>query len=161
MEDETMTKAVKCTECGEIMVSTRENRPYSKLPGVLLLGVEVLRCPKCGESEVVIPKPNQLGDLLASHLIEKQYRLVGPEIRFLRAHLGLTGAELARRMGVSPETVSRWENGKDAMGPVADRLLRLLVAGDMPREALARIGDDSKPLNLVVRASRAGWKEAA
>ncbi|AUX26135.1 uncharacterized protein SOCEGT47_066960 [Sorangium cellulosum] len=156
-----MTKDVKCTECGDRMISTREDRPYSKLPGVLLLGVEVLRCPKCGESEVVIPKPNQLGDLLARHLIEKRDRLVGPEIRFLRTHLGLPGAELARRMGVSPETISRWENGKDTMGPVADRLLRLLVAGDMPREALAKIGDDPRPLSLAVRASRAGWKEAA
>lgn len=156
-----MTKNMKCTECGESMVSTREDRPYSKLPGVLLLGVEVLRCPKCGESEVVIPKPNQLGDLLARQLIQKRDRLVGPEIRFLRTHLGLPGAELARRMGVSPETISRWENGKDTMGPVADRLLRLLVAGDMPREALGEIGDDPKPLRLAVRASRAGWKEAA
>jgi putative zinc finger/helix-turn-helix YgiT family protein len=156
-----MTDEAKCTECGEAMVSTREDRPYSKLPGVLLRGVEVLRCPKCGESEVVIPKPNQLGDLLARHLIEKRDRLVGAEIRFLRVHLGLPSAELARRMGVSPETVSRWENGKDTMGPVADRLLRLMVAGDMSREALAEIGDDPKPLNLIVRASGAGWKEAA
>jgi hypothetical protein len=36
-----------------------------------------------------------------------------------------------------------------------------MVAGDMPREALAGIGDDPKPLSLIVRASRAGWKEAA
>ena len=156
-----MTDKAKCTECGEEMVATREDRPYSKLPGVLLRGVEVMRCPKCGESEVVIPKPNQLGDLLARHLIEKRDRLVGPEVRFLRAHLGLPSAELARRMGVSPETVSRWENGKDTMGPVADRLLRLMVAGDMPREALAGIGDDPKPLSLIVRVGRAGWKEAA
>jgi putative zinc finger/helix-turn-helix YgiT family protein len=156
-----MISEVKCTECGEKMGSTREDRPYAKLPGVLLRGVEVLRCPKCGESEVVIPKPNQLGDLLSKHLIEKRDRLVGPEIRFLRAHLGLTASELARRMGVSPETVSRWENDKDTMGPVADRLLRLMVAGDLPREALAAIGDEPKPLRLAVRSSRAGWKEAA
>lgn len=156
-----MSQLHKCTECGEQMVSTREDRPYSRLPGVLLRGVEVLRCPKCGESEVVIPKPNQLGDLLARHLIEKRDRLVGPEVRFLRAHLGLSGVDLARRMGVAPETVSRWENGKDTMGPVADRLLRLLVAGDMSGETLAGIGDEPKPLSLVVRASGAGWKEAA
>lgn len=156
-----MTDEAKCTECGEEMVSTREDRAYSQLPGVLLREVEVLRCPKCGESEVVIPKPNQLGDLLARHLIEKHDRLVGAEVRFLRVHLGLISAELARRMGVSPETVSRWENGKDTMGPVADRLLRLMVAGDMPRERLAGIGDDPKPLTLVVRSGRAGWKAAA
>lgn len=156
-----MSQNLQCTECGEAMVSTREDRPYSKLPGVLLCGVEVLRCPKCGETEVVIPKPNQLGDLLARHITGKRNRLIGPEIRFLRAHLDLSGVELARRMGVAPETVSRWENGKDAMGPVADRLLRLLVAGDTPSEALAEIGDESKPLSLAVRASGAGWKEAA
>jgi hypothetical protein len=47
------------------------------------------------------------------------------------------------------------------MGPIADLLLRLLVAGDMRREALAEIGDDPKPLSLIVRASGAGWREAA
>lgn len=156
-----MSQVQHCSECGEGMMSTREDRPYSKLPGVLLCGVEVLRCPECGESEVVIPRPNQLGDLLARHLIEKRDRLVGAEVRFLRAHLGLSGVELARRMGVAPETVSRWENGKDAMGPVADRLLRLLVAGDMPSETLAEIGDEPRPLSLAVRASGAGWKTAA
>jgi DNA-binding transcriptional regulator YiaG len=109
----------------------------------------------------VIPKPNQLGDLLAKHLIDKRDRLVGPEVRFLRAHLGLSGVDLARRMGISPETVSRWENGKDMMGPVADRLLRLLVAGDTSGETLAGIGDEPKPLALIVRASKAGWREAA
>ena len=41
------------------------------------------------------------------------------------------------------------------MGPVADRLLRLMVAGDMPREALAWIGDEPKPLSLTVRSSQA------
>jgi putative zinc finger/helix-turn-helix YgiT family protein len=156
-----MSQVQRCTECGEETVSTREDRTYSKLPGVLLCGVEVLRCPKCGESEVVIPKPNQLGDLLAKHLIDKRDRLVGPEVRFLRAHLGLSGVDLARRMGISPETVSRWENGKDMMGPVADRLLRLLVAGDTSGETLAGIGDEPKPLALIVRASKAGWREAA
>ena len=31
-------------------------------------------------------------------------------------------------MGQTPETVSRWVNGRTAMGVTADRLLRLLVA---------------------------------
>jgi hypothetical protein len=40
-------------------------------------------------------------------------------------------------MGVSRETVSRWETGAAPMGAVADRLLRLLVVTHEPTESYA------------------------
>jgi hypothetical protein len=40
-------------------------------------------------------------------------------------------------MGVTRETVSRWENGTTPMGAVADRLLRLLVVTHEPSESYA------------------------
>jgi hypothetical protein len=46
-----------CLQCGAEMRMKRENCKYdaSSLPGITLLGVEVSRCPKCGEHEVAIP----------------------------------------------------------------------------------------------------------
>lgn len=45
------------------------------------------------------------------------------EITALRARLDLTQGELAQTLGVSPCTVSRWENGHMRPGPMARRLL--------------------------------------
>lgn len=40
----------------------------------------------------------------------------------LRKKLGLTQAEMARRLGVSFVTVNRWENGHHAPSPLAWQL---------------------------------------
>ncbi len=50
--------------------------------------------------------------------------------------------------GLAPETVSRWENGSAAMGPQADRLLRLMVLTRDP------VGDYRK-LDLLKTVARA------
>ena len=50
----------------------------------------------------------------------------------MRKYLGWPGSDLAAHMAVQPETVSRWETGSQEMGPVADRLLRLLVNSRAP-----------------------------
>jgi putative zinc finger/helix-turn-helix YgiT family protein len=110
------------------MASGRENVPYRALPGVVLVGVEVRRCPNCGEYEVVIPRIEELDRTIGRAVISKPSKLSGAEIRFLRKYLDLSGVDLARKMGTKPETVSRWESDKQPMGAQADRLLRLMVA---------------------------------
>src|SRR5262245_14012742 len=143
---------MKCADCGESMVSARENFNYkaSGLP-VTLVGVEVRRCKACGEYEVVIPRIENLHEVIAHAVVAKRPRLTSAEIRFLRTYLGWSGADFARRIGVAAETVSRWENGHDAMSPVADRLLRLMVltrapVSDYSLDALAEVGDEAAPL---------------
>jgi putative zinc finger/helix-turn-helix YgiT family protein len=159
---------MKCAECHAEMTSRRENYKYdaSGLPNVTLLGVEVRICPDCGEREVVIPKIEELHRAIARAVIGKAARLVPEEVRFLRKVLGLSGADFAKRMGVDPTTVSRWETGTQPIGPQADRLLRLMVVVSPPKsdyavETLADIEDDAKPLRLRLEPTRAGWREAA
>lgn len=89
------------------------------------MDVEVWECDECGESEVVIPAIDELDNLLVHIVAEKDGRLTGAEVRFLRKHLGWSGADFARHFGVAPETVSRWENGKSRMGATAESLLRV------------------------------------
>lgn len=124
--------APRCLECGAAMRVSRENVPYRSLPGTVLVGVEVRRCPSCGEEEIVIPRPNALDRALAQLVIEKRARLTGDEIRFLRTFLDLSAAALARKIGTKRETVSRWESGKQPIGTQADKLLRLMVAYRVP-----------------------------
>lgn len=58
--------------------------------------------------------------------------------------MGLTGTDLARRMGVTIESVSRWETGAKVMMLPSERLLRLLAALDLEIlcPALDRVGTD-------------------
>ena len=125
---------MKCPDCGEPMISARENYSYaaSGLPYVTLVGVEVRRCKACGEHEVVIPKIEHLHRTIALAVIGKRDRLTAAEVRYLRKYLGWSGADFARHMGVTPESVSRWENDREQMSAVADRLLRLMVATKAP-----------------------------
>lgn len=117
---------MNCMTCeGGAMRLTRKNVPYRSLPGTVLVDVEVWECDECGEREVVIPAINELDSLLVHLLAEKDGRLTGPEVRFLRKHLGWSGVDFARHFGVAPETVSRWENGKSRMGAAAESLLRV------------------------------------
>ena len=41
--------------------------------------------------------------------------------------MGFSGTDFAKVMGVTPETVSRWEKGTVDMKEASDRLLRVLV----------------------------------
>jgi putative zinc finger/helix-turn-helix YgiT family protein len=125
---------MKCLTCGEPMKSRRENYHYkeSGLANVILVNVEVRTCAACGTREVVIPRIDELHRAIARALITRKSKLGAEEIRYLRKYLGWSGADFAAYMAVQPETVSRWESGSQEMGPVADRLLRLLVAQREP-----------------------------
>ncbi len=66
-------------------------------------------------------------------------------------------------MDIARETVSRWENEKEPMGPRAERLLRLMVLREKPVEEypndnLARVAHpDAPPLHLDIKADKSGW----
>ena len=155
---------MKCVHCGEAsMTSTRENYAYkaSGLP-VTLVNVEVRRCKSCGESVVAIPRIEQLQKTIAGAVISKRTRLTPAELRFLRTHLGWSGSDFARHMGVKPETVSRWENGHDQMSPSADRLLRLMIVtrdpvSDYSLDSLVDVDAAPTPAKVKIGANKTGW----
>ena len=160
---------MKCLRCGGTMKSSRENYLYreSGLARVTLVGVEVGRCPRCGEHEAVIPKVEQLHGAIATAISRKASRLLPEEIRFLRKHLGWSGSDFAAHLGVSRETVSRWETGAATMGPVAERLLRLAAATRQPGatdslDMLARVGRGRPSAGSLHVALRNGaWRAKA
>jgi putative zinc finger/helix-turn-helix YgiT family protein len=132
-----------CINCGHKLVTRRENHPYRSLPGTVLVGVPVHRCPNCGESEVEIPMIDDLNRTLAASLIVKTSRLIGAEIRFLRGWLDYSSAEFARLLGSSPVTISRWEHDAQDISAHADLLLRALIAmklAGVPIESFRTLG---------------------
>lgn len=117
------------------------------LPGVRVQ-TEVARCSKCEEYEVLIPNADGLHRAIARSVLAKTERLSGAEVRFLRKVLGWSGTDFAEHMGTTAETISRWENGTAAIGPQADRLLRLMVMSRDPVE-------DYRKLDLLKTVARA------
>ena len=160
---------MKCDACGTPMKSGRENFRYtaSGLDTVTLMNVEVRRCPECGEYEVDIPRIEDLHRLIAQEIADKEARLAPQEVRFLRKYLGFSGVDFAGILDVTPETVSRWENGKKQMSPVAERALRLMVfvrapLAEYPLEKLAGVAQgEATPLRMKLRESRSQWKAEA
>ena len=159
-----------CRTCREgEMKTTTENHLYveSGLPNVVLVGVDVRRCPRCGAFEVLLPRVVELHRVIAKAVILKPARLNGAEVKFLRKHLGWSGADFAAHMGVDPTTVSAWENERKPFGTSSDRLLRLMVARQAPvddysLDELTKIGDVQGPQRQVeIRPKDRGWQIAA
>jgi len=159
---------MKCLFCGnEEMTATRRNVPYRSLPGTVLEDVEVWECADCGEYEVVLPAINELERELARLVASRPGRLTHHEVRFLRKHLGWSGADFARHFGVASETVSRWENGTP-MGPQAERLLRVcatrlepIESYDSLVEVLHQRDADNEARPLRLRRGESRWEQAA
>ncbi len=157
-----------CLQCGSAVTSARETVNYDAMMGlpVTLKNIEVRRCASCGEYEVVIQRAQRLMEVLAGSLIRKPSRLSGDEVRFLRKYLGWSGADFARHIGATPETVSRWENDAATIGGTADRALRLMVATARPvhdysLDTLEDIANEAQPVErLGMLILRDDWQMA-
>lgn len=163
----------RCADCGKEAVVIEHPAAYRYVVGglphvVLVGGVEVERCEACGAESLTVARIAQLHRTIALALASKHDRLSPLEARFLRKYLGHSTADLACLIGVSPETVSRWESQKSAqpIGAPAERLLRMMATRDLPVEAypterLADIGDDASEEPLRFEAGGKGWHAAA
>ncbi len=153
-----------------MMKAAREHFRYTLAGGwaATITDALVHRCQKCGAYTVTLSRQSQLQRAIARAVVNKGYRLAPEEITFLRIHLGLSGRDLARTLGVTSAALSRWENGKDPIGPVSDRLLKALLAlldlgvDALSREAIAAIEDgDGQPMRITLRSDDGEWTVGA
>jgi len=163
---------MKCYKCkkGELQETLGvHNYDVARLPyPVVLVGVPVLRCLACDEEAVTIPDPEGLHHLLGQIIVAADRPLLPQEVRFLRKLLDKSAEDLGALMGVDVKTLSRWENGKQKMGTVAERLLRLLVhqrlapeAANFAEEMFPHLHDDGEATAVRFTSSSAGWRRAA
>ena len=136
----------RCTECGEAQRLTRATTDYpeSGLDNVKLVDVPVWEC-RNGHHEVEIPKAEQLHGLLVNALIGKPTALVGPEIRFLRRELGMSGRSFARQLGMTAEHLSRLETGGRTVTQATSLLVRLAVAWELIRRRRIEFPSELQP----------------
>jgi len=153
-----------CVLCGAEAETRIETRRYDiGLDEPLTLEeVEVVHCDACGEESVGIKNVEGLHRLVAERLAQKLERLTPREIRYLRTHLGYASKDFAHALGVTVETVSRWERvaHPQPMGQTAERFLRLLVLTSRsdaryPIETMGSVA--ASPLHLRLHARGDGW----
>jgi putative zinc finger/helix-turn-helix YgiT family protein len=126
---ETASSIRRCTECGQPQRQDRRtvDYPESGLTNVELFNVPVWVCENNHE-EVEIPAVSQLHELLAHLIIRKPAILSGGEIKFLRRRVDIQAKEFAQRIGLTPVSLSRFENGQRKVSRRIDLLIRLSAA---------------------------------
>jgi putative zinc finger/helix-turn-helix YgiT family protein len=114
-----------------------------------LPGLEVPRCQSCGETIITNAVDEQINNALRRHL-----RLLTPsQMRQGVKALGLSQQELAERLGVAKETISRWVNGALIQSRAMDNYLRVYFAVPEARAVLR--GEEQDPCLGVTAAPEA------
>jgi len=159
----------RCSECDGVQIP--RSGPYryaiTRSWSVVLDNTTHWRCGSCGSEAVDVVAPTRLQCVIASLVIRKKTRLVADEIVFLRRLLDQSSQDMARTLGVTRESVSRWETGKQPIGVVPERLLRVIAAlwlpeGEFDFHELAGISEkDNGPLSIRLREKGGVWAIAA
>jgi putative transcriptional regulator len=104
----------------------------SGLDNVTLIGIEKFHCDQCGEEYFSYGNIEKLHTAIAHVLLRKKDLLTGLEVRFLRKHLGYSGAMFAKLIGYDDATLSRLETGANPITRTFDHLVRFSVASKIP-----------------------------
>lgn len=161
-----MNTQTRCIICDGPMRHTLISHPFDALPGICLDGVSRYECEGCGEVEIGIPAMESLIQTLTRALVERETPLTGAELRFLRKTLGWSGVDTAAYMGVTKETISRWESGKAPLSALADRLIRMYVVQgaalrDYDLHHMRQIAQAAAPAPLHLAHKEAAWHHSA
>ena len=128
----------RCPECGQKDVRaahvayTTEIKHDGRLYTVTIPELSVPRCGACGEFVFDVRADEQI----ARELRDQLGLLSADQIRTNREQLGLNQRQLAERLGVAVETISRWETGALTQSRAMDRYLRVYFGVPAVRVAL-------------------------
>ena len=116
-----------CPTCGTMMKGTRGSL-HTPVNGedVAVRSVPHFKCSKCGEQVLTYTQARRFEQDAIAIYREKYGLLSGDEIRAIREHHRLTQVELARLVRLGPNTISRWEAGRNVQTAALDVLLRLI-----------------------------------
>lgn len=84
------------------------------------------KCPKCHEQVLAYTQARRFEQDAIARYRKKYGLLSGDEIRAIREQNELTQGELARLLRLGPNTISRWESGRNVQTAALDVLLRLI-----------------------------------
>lgn len=103
---------MKCVECGGTKFAEgKHEQKYVVDAIVFRIQSKAARCVKCGTT-LVESKAIGIGEILAAGWLAEHNIVSGASFRFMRKALMFRANELADLLGVTAESISRWENGK-------------------------------------------------
>jgi putative zinc finger/helix-turn-helix YgiT family protein len=122
-------KNASCSECGAEARLVRDDYLFkeSGLRDLVVQGIELVRCPKCGNEDPIFHRIGSLVRAITRAVLRKPSRLTGEEVRFLRKHAKLSQDDFSRYLHVDKTTLSKWENSDDPVGAQSDLLIRLVI----------------------------------
>lgn len=132
----------------------------------LTSGYEIRQTPY-GEG-VAIKHVEELHQAIGHALVTEKKVLSGKELRFLRTEMDLTQAELGQLVGLTDQSVARWEKDQYEIPGAADYLLRLIYLGHIKKtidlrqliESLKSM-DSTGEERFVFKPTKDGWKQCA
>ena len=129
---------IRCIDCGakevrpvtirKEVAKNHDGRNYN----LVIDELPVTQCQSCNSVFFTDQTDSRIDAALRTHL-----RLLTPEqIRANLAALSLSQKEAAEKLGIAPETLSRWLNGAMIQSRAMDNLLRMFFACPEAREKL-------------------------
>src|SRR5688572_7322412 len=99
----------RCALCGGGPLARVESEETHRFGGVAFaVTVPALKCPACGERYFAGADLERI-EAAAARALARSGVATGAAFRFLRKTADLRAKDLAPLLGVTPETVSRWE----------------------------------------------------
>jgi len=128
----------------------------------LLNGYEVIKYGD--ENAVSIHNIDQLHEVIAHNLVNKESQLSGREFRFLRLEMDQSQKSIGVLLGVQDQTVANWEK-KDSLPQMADALIRALYVESLGEdsevkellELLSHVDRAIQSSEILVDESETGW----
>lgn len=132
----------RCFECGSEKLTLKNLPDELEVAGVKFVAdLPSTVCENCGASTLSSEVLQRFELAIARKLAQLGVR-EGEAFRFMRKAIGKRAMDLAQDLDSTPETISRWENGKLEIEPRAFLLLASMVEdkirGENTTEALIR-----------------------
>lgn len=118
---------MECIECGQDAILVRKQivrYDGIRVKDVFLQNAEVEYCRTCGSESLAVRNIKKTHVMIGLGIAVQPARLSGDEVRYLRKAMRATAEGLAKRLGMAPETFSRWENGR-LPAVQSEKLLRM------------------------------------
>jgi putative zinc finger/helix-turn-helix YgiT family protein len=119
--------AKRCFNCKSTELVAAEHEDRLEVAGhCFVRSVPSLRCARCGE-ETMKGEELEAFEVEAAAEFARHGEHSAEAFKFMRRILGLKAVELGELLDVTPETISRWENEKQAVERRAAALLCAMV----------------------------------
>jgi DNA-binding transcriptional regulator YiaG len=117
---------------------------------------------------VAVKHVPELHKAIGHALVTAKKVLSGKELRFLRKEMDLTQDEVARLVGVTDQSVARWEKDQVQIPEAADYLLRFVYLQHIQEKIdvvelikSLRDRDSGRDEGFCFEVSKGGWKKCA